>query len=249
VYTQDVHPKQADPVSTMPPAVVEVVETALGREHRDDRALPRTGGPAGNAALTAWTGIVLLVLFVAECVTLLSLHQLISWHIVLGTVLVPVALLKTATTGWRIVRYYAGSDAYVAAGPPPLLLRLLGPLVVLTALAVLGSGLALVATGSDVTPFATLGGFSVDAVTVHKACFVLWLVVVGAHTLVRLVPAFQLAARTGPRRRAVDGAWLRGVAVVLSLAVGVGAGAVVLSASGAWTHGWFGQFRGDDTSR
>lgn len=239
-------PKAAGPVPTLPPAVVEVLETALGRERRDDRALPRTGGPAGNAALTAWTGIVLLVLFVAECVTLLALHQLISWHIVLGTVLVPLALLKTATTGWRIARYYTRSDAYVAAGPPPMMLRVLGPLVVLTALAVLGSGLALIATGVDVTPFVTVGGFAVDALTVHKACFVLWLVVVGAHTLVRLIPAVQLATGAGPRRHRVDGAALRGVAIVLSLAVGIGAGAVVLSASSAWTQGWAGQNRPDD---
>ena len=231
--------------TTMPPVVAEVVDSALGREHRDDAPLPRTGGPAGNASLTAWTGLALLVLFVAECVTLLALHQLISWHIVLGTVLVPLALLKTATTGWRILRYYTGNAAYVEAGPPPLLLRMLGPLVILTALAVLGSGLALIPLGTDYRPFATVAGFSIDAVTVHKACFVLWLVVVGAHTLVRLVPALQVASGAGPRRKRVDGGWLRVTAVVLAVGVGLGAGFAVLSASSTWTKTWSSEFTGE----
>lgn len=237
--------KRADPV-TMPPVVADVMDSALGREHRDDAHLPRTGGPAGNARLTAWTGLLLLVLFVVECVTLISLHQMISWHIVVGTLLVPPALLKTATTGWRILRYYTGHRAYVEAGPPPLLLRMLGPLVILTALAVLGSGLALIAVGSDYRPFATVAGFSIDAVTVHKATFVLWLVVVGAHTLVRLVPALQVAAGSGPRRKHVDGGLLRMTAVVLSLAVGLGVGFAVLSASSAWTKGWSSEFVGGE---
>jgi hypothetical protein len=238
-------PRGAQPV-TVPPVVAEVVESALGREHRDDAPLPRTGGPAGNASLTAWTGLVLLVLFVAECVTLLSLHQLISWHIVIGTLLVPLALLKTVTTGWRIARYYTRNRDYVRAGPPPLLLRLLGPLVILTALAVLGSGLALIPLGTDYRPFLTVAGFGIDAVAVHKACFVLWLVVVGAHTLVRLVPALQVAARRGPRSHRVDGAALRVTTVVLTLAVGLGAGLVVLSASHAWTQGWSTEFVGGE---
>ena len=77
---------------------------AGGRAHRADPVLSTSGGPAGNARLTAWTGIILLPLFLAEVATLLSLHQLINWHIFIGTLLVPPALLKTASTGWRIAR-------------------------------------------------------------------------------------------------------------------------------------------------
>ena len=134
---------------SLPRPLDEVVSTALGEVHRDDPALPRTGGPAGNARLTAWAGVVLLVLFLVECFTLLGLDQMLSVHIVVGAMLVPLALLKTATTGWRIARYYAGSPMYREAGPPPLLLRTLGPLVIFTALAVLGSGLALIPLGGS----------------------------------------------------------------------------------------------------
>src|SRR5689334_6912276 len=126
-----------------------VFEQAIGRQHRRDPVLPRTGGPAGNARLTAWTGLVLLALFLAELVTLLDVHGLMSWHVTIGALLIPPALLKTGSTGWRIVRYYRGNDAYRAAGPPPLLLRVLGPLVVFSTLAVLGTGIWLIVVGPD----------------------------------------------------------------------------------------------------
>src|SRR5690349_11713993 len=115
--------------------VSETVSVALGREHRHDPVLARTGGPAGNAVLSAWTGLVLLVLGVAELLTLINIRGLISWHVAVGALLIPPALAKTASTGWRIVRYYRGSPAYAEAGPPPLPLRLLGPVVVVSTLA------------------------------------------------------------------------------------------------------------------
>lgn len=60
-------------------------------------------------------------------ITLLDVGGLISWHVVIGTLLIPPALLKTASTGWRIARYYSGTPPYRQAGPPPMLLRILGP--------------------------------------------------------------------------------------------------------------------------
>jgi hypothetical protein len=227
-----------------PQPVRDVVATAVGASPRSDPVQGRTGGPAGNARFTAWLGIFLLVLFAAEGVTLLSVHHLISAHIVIGTVLVPIALLKTATTGWRILRYYFGDPAYRQAGPPPLVLRLLGPLVVLTALAVLGSGLALVALGQDATyrPLVSVGPWSVNALTIHQASFAAWFVVTALHVLARTIPALQLAA--GRRRHGppVRGTAMRALAVGLSIAVGIGAGVAVLHASTSWTaqQGFFG---------
>lgn len=97
----------------------DTLDEATGRRRRRDPVRPRTGGPAGNAVLTAWTGLLLLALFLAELVTLLDVHGLISWHIALGALLIPPALFKTATTGWRIIHYYVGDRDYVDAGPPP----------------------------------------------------------------------------------------------------------------------------------
>jgi len=43
--------------------------------------------PAGNERLTAMTGAVLLVLFAAECLTLLNIGNLLTLHVFLGMLL------------------------------------------------------------------------------------------------------------------------------------------------------------------
>jgi hypothetical protein len=204
-----------------------------------DPVSPGTGGPAGNARLTAWTGLLLLALFLVELVTLLSLNSLISWHIVVGVLLVPPALLKTATTGWRIVRYYTGDRGYRSAGPPPMPLRLLGPLVVILTLSVLGTGLALIALGPDAsrTPLVTLLGARIDAQSLHSAAFVMWIVVTGLHTLGRILPALRLATGRpdGPRR--LPGGPARIVLLGLTALVAALAAVLVLNVSGPWLTG------------
>jgi hypothetical protein len=186
--------------------------------------LARTGGPAGNARLTAWLGVVLLAAFAVEGFTLLSLHSMLAVHIFVGTLLVPLALAKTATTTWRMARYYLHNRPYRLAGPPPLLLRLLGPAVVVTTLAVLGTGLALIAVGR---------GHQV--LFLHKATFVLWLAVMSVHVLGRTWSALLiLSERHLPKR--VPGGWLRAAAMSGVAIAGVVAGLLVLPYSTQWTH-------------
>lgn len=221
-------------MAELPGSVSAVVKAALGKEHRADPVSGRTGGPAGNARLTAWLGLLLLLAFLVECVTLLRLGQLINVHIVVGVLLVALVVAKTATTGWRILRYYTGAPQYRAAGPPPLLLRLLGPLVILGGLAVLGTGLALIALGAAArSDLFTLGPLRVDAVALHQAAFVLWLVVTVPHTLTRLVPAVQL---TLGRRHRIAGGVLRTLAVASVVAVGAVVAGPVLGEAGEWLH-------------
>src|SRR3954469_9819869 len=129
------------------PAVDDVLDEAVGRGSRSDPIVGRTAGPAGNAQLTAWTGLLLLGLVAAELVTLIDVHGLLSWHVVVGTLLTAVAALKIVSTGWRSVRSYTGHRPYEQAGPPPLLLRVLGPLVVAGTVGVLASGLWLLGRG------------------------------------------------------------------------------------------------------
>jgi len=148
---------------------------------------------------------------------------------------VPPALLKAATTGWRIIRYYTGNRAYRSAGPPPMLLRVLGPLVVLTTLAVLGTGLALVAVGPDAgrAPWFYVGGrLAVTVLVLHKATFVLWAVATGVHTLARLVSAVRQISSG----RAVPGRVVRVAVLVLTGLVAIAAAVVVLRLSGAWIN-------------
>lgn len=221
------------------PLINDVLDEAVGRRHRPDPVTGRSSGPAGNAELTAWTGLVLLVLIAVELVTLLDVHGLLSWHVVVGVLLTAVAALKIASTGWRIVRYYTGNQPYRTAGPPPLLLRILGPLVIAGTLAVLISGLWLIAVGptSSRQPMVTVLGLQLDWLTIHKASFLVFAVVVGVHTLARLVPAFNLGTGRSRREGGVGrlGGWGPRLAIVTAtLVAGALAAALILPAASGW---------------
>ncbi len=73
--------------------------------------------------------------------------------------------LKIGSTGYRFGRYSLGSPAYRRTGPPPPVLRLLGPVVVASALCVLGSGIALMFVGTSLRQGVLL---------LHRASFVVW---------------------------------------------------------------------------
>jgi hypothetical protein len=220
----------------VPHLLSAVLDEGLGRTPIRDQTRPTTGGPAGNARLTAWTGLVLLGLVLAQLVTLLDLGGLISWHIAIGAILVPIALLKTVSVGWRMIGYYAGVQRYRTAGPPPTLLRWLAPLVVLTTLGLLGSGLALVALGQRASHRTLIRplGFGIDAVTVHQILFIAFAVVVGLHLLARAVPAVRL---TSDRvTQSVAGRPLRGAVFVGTLAAAALTATLLLGAAGDWRH-------------
>lgn len=217
--------------------ITDVVDEATGRGHRRDPVVGRSGGPAGNARLTAWTGLLLLGLTVVELVTVLDVEGLISWHIVVGTLLVPLALLKSGSTTWRLIRYYSGHEAYQSAGPPPMLLRLLGPLVILTTLGLLGSGLALIALGRDAgqRPFLSVLGFDLDTLTLHQALFIAFAVAAGLHLLARFVPALRLVS--GRLTGAVPAGRARLCVIGLAVVAAVVTAVLVLGWSGAWRTG------------
>ena len=217
---------------TLPAAVDEAVATALGRDQRVDPVLPGSGGPAGNARLTAATGLLLLVLFGAELVTLLDVRGFISWHLALGVILIPPAFLKIASTSWRIARYYTGNASYREAGPPPVALRVLGPLVVATTLALLGTGVVLVLLGQTDSrrTLLTFLGQRIDLVTLHQGAFIVWAVATGAHVLVRTLPAWALARAADP----VPGRPRRTGVLLAALALAVGCAGWVLADSGGW---------------
>lgn len=215
-----------------PAPLVAVVETAAGRAHRRDPVTGVTGGPAGNARLTAWLGLTLLALFLAELVSLLDVRSMITWHIAVGAVLIPPSLLKTATTGWRIFRYYTGATDYVHAGPPPLLLRLLGPLVIVGTLALLGTGVLVGVLGPDSGRQPLVAGAGISPLTLHQASFIVWGVATGLHVLARTVPATRLVL-TRPAQT-VPGAARRGGALVASLVAGALLVPLLLAASHNW---------------
>ncbi len=216
------------------------VAEALGREQRTDPVLSRSGGPAGNAVLTAWTGLVLLALFVAELLTLIDVRGLISWHVAVGALLVPPALMKTASTGWRVLGYYSGREAYRAAGPPPPVLRWLGPLVVASTLVLLASGVLLILLGeqSGRQEMFSVLGFRVDWVTVHQGIFVVWCVATGLHLLGRIIPALRLTVRRGAAGR-VPGSLVRAALLVAAGATAVVLAVALVRADGSWQRSGF----------
>jgi hypothetical protein len=177
-------------------------------------------------------------LFAAELVTLLSLDGLLSWHIAIGVILIPPALVKTASTSWRILRYYAGAEVYRPAGPPPLLLRILGPLVVLTTLDLLGTGLLLLLVGPSeaFTPLVTVAGQRISVLSLHQASTLAWAVATGLQVLGRLVPAAQLTVRSGRGQDPPAGAWLRTCVFVATMRLAALAAVLALSL-GHWSGG------------
>ena len=218
-------------------AIDDVLQEAVGRRHRPDPALGRTSGPAGNAQLTAWTGLLLLGLAVVELVTLIDVRGLLSWHVVVGVLLAAVAVLKIASTGWRFVRYYGRSRPYQQAGPPLLLLRVLGPFVVLGTVAVLTTGIWLIAVGPDSgrTALLTLFGQRIDLLSLHQASFIVFAVAAGLHLLARFVPAVALATERGRREEGrLRGRGPRIAVLVAALVAGALAAALILPAAAPW---------------
>lgn len=178
------------------------------------RPTPRWGGPAGNELLTSVAAVVLTVLLVAEGITIVRMGGLVTVHMFVGMVLIPPVLLKLGSTGYRFARYYARSRSYRAKGPPPLPLRLLGPVLIVTTVLVLGSGVWLM----------VLGHRSDAVLELHKVSFIVWGVVFGVHFLAHLPTMLRALRPSG-----VPGASVRALLVAASLGAGVALALSVLS--------------------
>ena len=189
-----------------------------------------TGGAEGNERLTALTGLVLLVLFAAEGVTILSVRGLLTLHFFLGMLLIGPVALKAGSTIYRFVRYYAGAAGYRRKGPPAPLLRLLGPVVVLTSVAVIGTGVMLALTGPDGRAWLFL----------HKASFVLWFGAMTVHVLAYVwrlpsVVGGDLAGRAGRRANEVlAGRTARWLLLTASVLAGLLLAMLTIHRTGAW---------------
>ena len=189
-------------------------------------------GVEANGRLTAMLGALLLVLLAIEGLTILRITPLLTIHVVIGMVLVPVILLKIGSTTWRFAKYYLGSPAYRRKGPPAPLLRLLGPFVVVSTLAVVASGLA--------TLLVTATPLRNELLLVHKVTFVLWFAAMVVHVLVHLLDVANLAPRDfyWRTRRQIRGAGIRQWAIVSAVVVGILLAVAVAPKVGPWlAHG------------
>lgn len=140
------------------------------------RRRARRPGVAGNERLTALAGAALLVLLAIEYLTTARLRSLLSVHIFVGVLLAGPLAVKLGSVGWRFVRYYGRSPAYVRKGPPHLALRLLAPLLLIATLLMLGSGLGLLV----INP-AQAGTLLAPLLRVHVLSTLVWLPLFALH--------------------------------------------------------------------
>jgi hypothetical protein len=200
---------------------------------QSDMPPPRRGlrrlqaGVEANARLTASVAVVLFILLPAEGLTILRIHALITPHVFIGMLLVPPVLLKVGSTTWRFARYYLGSPEYRQKGPPPMVLRLLGPLLVALTMVVFASGIALL-----LAPTA----WREQLLFVHKASFILWTAAMVVHVLGHILDTARLAPRDWMHRtrKQVRGAGLRLWIIALSLILGFVLALITVPEVGRW---------------
>jgi hypothetical protein len=190
----------------------------------------RGGGTDGNEQLTSVTGMILIVQLAVIGVTIVDLRQLVWVHLFVGLLLLGPVLLKMSSTGYRFIRYYTGNPAYRRKGPPVLILRLIGPMVVLSTVGVLATGGILLLVGpSHNYPWLLL----------HKAAFIVWVGFMSLHVLGHL-PAVARALgvrREGDEQRAgaAPGTTGRWIAITSAVVGGLILAMVLIPDFSAWT--------------
>jgi hypothetical protein len=194
----------------------------------------RARGPGGvevNDLLTSSAAALLTILLAAEGITILDLHGLLSPHMFIGLVLIGPVALKLASTGYRFVRYYAGSPVYVAKGPPHVALRALAPLLVAATAMIFATGVWLLA----------LGHRSELVLTLHKVSFIVWSGVFGVHFLAyvpRAGRSLRAAWTPAPARPRNPDRRVTALLVALSLCAGLVLALALLPQIGAWHRGY-----------
>jgi len=186
-------------------------------------------GVEGNARITAATGALLFALLAVEGVTILRIHDLLTAHVFVGMVITAFVVTKLASVGYRFVRYYLGDRAYVRKGAPHVVLRIAGPILVLTTIAVIVTGIAGLAAGRS-------EHWLID---LHKASFILWFVVTTVHVVGHLLDTPRLAvADYKPRSRTsvVGGLWLRRLITLMTVTTGFILAYAVINSG--WMDAW-----------
>ncbi|MGH2879325.1 MAG: hypothetical protein ACRDK4_06965 [Solirubrobacteraceae bacterium] len=189
------------------------------------------GGAIGNERLTAVNGVLLIALLAALGVTIVRIGPLIDEHLFIGLLLLAPVALKLASTGYRFTRYYTRNPSYRERGTPPLLLRVLGPLVVLSTVSVFATGVLLLAEGP---------GASSTLRTLHKASFIVWVAATGIHVLGHLPDLARiLLTRRGERyeyNKLAAGHLGRTLALSGAIVAGLVLAIVLIPHFGGWSH-------------
>ena len=204
---------------------------ARGSARNARHAAPRQlGGVEGNSRFTGSLAAVLLLLLFVEGVTIVSIGSLLTLHVFVGILLIPPALYKIGSAAWRFAKYYRRQPDYQRKGPPVLLLRVLGPAVVVLTGLVLGSGVGLILVH---------GSWRSSLLFVHQASFIVWFGAMVIHVLGHLGETIHLAPLDWLRRTRslVGGSSGRRWAVASSLSLGL----IAALAFTPLANGWFTQ--------
>jgi hypothetical protein len=192
-------------------------------------------GVAGNARLTGGAAALLLVLLALEGMTIPFVGRLVGPHIFIGMLLIPPALLKLASTGYRFARYYTGDPPYRRKGPPAPAMRLLAPGVVATTVALFATGVWLLIEGPPKNS---------AIVFLHKASFIAWFVLMSVHVLGHLLEVPRLAMpdwrRAGGREAALAGSGLRVSLLAASVLAGLVLAVATLPLAAPWVSAQLG---------
>lgn len=159
----------------------EIARRIVAPDPKEETAKSKT---RANTKLTALTGLLLFALLAIEGATVPFVGKLLTLHAFVGWVLLPPILLKISSTTYRFAMYYLGNPRYLEAGPPKPLLRLIGPLIVLTTTLLMWSGIELMLLGPS-----RAGIWR----GVHKASFVIWFALMMVHVLAYFLKAGSLA--------------------------------------------------------
>jgi len=182
-------------------------------------------GVAGNARLTGMAGAVIFVLLAIEGFTIRGVGGNLTLHVFVGMMLIPLIVIKTASTGYRIVQYYRGNDAYVRRGAPPPLLRLLGPFVVVLSLAVVGTGI-----------LAIVSGRGTRWLPIHKLTFIAWFVVTTVHVLAHFIETTHLAVADVARKDRISGGTRRAAVLITAVLLGIVLAIGTRGLANHWRH-------------
>jgi hypothetical protein len=190
-----------------------------------------SGGTAGNELLTAASGAVLIVLLAVIGITIIALKPLLSVHLFVGVVLIGPIMLKLASTGYRFVRYYTANPRYRGKGAPPAPLRLIAPIVVISTVVVMASGVWLLFAGP---------GSRETFLPIHKVSFFIWIAFTSLHVLGHL-PTFLRSLRADyvPAARLngdTDGRAGRILSLASALTAGVVLAILLIPEFSPWLH-------------
>lgn len=172
------------------------------------------------ARLTSLLGVTLFVLLAIEGVSIPFISQLFTWHVVVGILLIPIMAAKIIVTSYRFALYYARSADFKKAGPPWTPLRVIGPLLVITTVIMMVSGVMLMVVG----PYGSARNLWF---IIHRASFIAWFAFMALHVLAYLLRASNTSLADLRRLRSLapsvsTDAWYRLMILTVTLGLGIG---------------------------